>query len=264
MGSPSSARAAGWTSTVRAAGYVEDIPARSKVGDVQGKRLLAVLNLETGRSAWADGGFAGEKRGINWSMPRLSEGGAIAVADVRAGDNKDRWLVAVDPDSGSTRVIDALHDDAWVREIGGFGPSAQISFGWLPDNQHIWFLSERDGWMQLYTVNAIDEHATARQLTEGKWEIESLALSPDKKYFADRLKGALLICHGMVDTNVFFQDTVRLAQRLIELRKENWSLAVFPVENHGFEEETSWADEYRRILKLFEDNLRTAYMRDRT
>ena len=42
-------------------------------------------------------------------------------------------------------------------------------------------------------------------------------------YFADGLKGALLICHGMVDTNVHFQDSVRLAQRLIELRKENWS-----------------------------------------
>ncbi len=74
-------------------------------------------------------------------------------------------------------------------------------------------------------------------------------------YFAEGLKGALLICHGMVDTNVLFQDTVRLVQRLIELRKENWSVAPYPVENHGFEEETSWADEYKRILKLFDDNL---------
>jgi dipeptidyl aminopeptidase/acylaminoacyl peptidase len=60
----------------------------------------------------------------------------------------------------------------------------------------------------------------------------------------------------MVDTNVHFQDTVRLVQRLIELRKENWELAVFPVEDHGFEQETSWADEYKRILKLFETNLK--------
>jgi dipeptidyl aminopeptidase/acylaminoacyl peptidase len=76
-------------------------------------------------------------------------------------------------------------------------------------------------------------------------------------YFAEGLRGALLICHGMVDTNVFFQDTVRLVQRLIELRKENWELAVYPVENHGFEQETSWADEYKRIFKLFEERLRT-------
>jgi dipeptidyl aminopeptidase/acylaminoacyl peptidase len=75
-------------------------------------------------------------------------------------------------------------------------------------------------------------------------------------YFAEGLKSALLICHGMVDTNVLFQDSVRLAQRLIELRKENWELAPYPVENHGFERASSWADEYKRILKLFEDNLR--------
>jgi dipeptidyl aminopeptidase/acylaminoacyl peptidase len=75
-------------------------------------------------------------------------------------------------------------------------------------------------------------------------------------YFAQGLKGALLICHGMVDTNVEFQDSVRLAQRLIELRKENWEMAVYPVENHGFLQPSSWADEYKRILKLFEKNLK--------
>ncbi|HTS61063.1 MAG TPA: prolyl oligopeptidase family serine peptidase [Candidatus Acidoferrales bacterium] len=71
-------------------------------------------------------------------------------------------------------------------------------------------------------------------------------------FFADGLKGALLICHGMVDTNVEFQDTVRLAQRLIELHKENWWVAPYPVEDHGFVQPSSWADEYKRILKLFE------------
>jgi len=40
------------------------------------------------------------------------------------------------------------------------------------------------------------------------------------------------------------------------LPKANWELAVFPVEDHGFEQETSWAAEYKRILKLFETNLK--------
>jgi len=74
-------------------------------------------------------------------------------------------------------------------------------------------------------------------------------------YFAQGLMGALLICHGVVDTNVHFQDTVRLVQRLIELGKENWELAIYPVEDHGFQEPASWADEYKRIYKLFRDNL---------
>jgi len=75
-------------------------------------------------------------------------------------------------------------------------------------------------------------------------------------YFAEGLKAPLLIAHGMVDVNVHIQDSIRLAQRLIELRKENWELAVYPVEDHGFVEATSWADEYRRILKLFETHLK--------
>ena len=75
-------------------------------------------------------------------------------------------------------------------------------------------------------------------------------------FFADGLKGALLLLHGMVDTNVFFQDTVRLSQRLIELRKENWSVQFYPVEDHAFVRPESWADEYKRIFKLFEENLK--------
>lgn len=74
--------------------------------------------------------------------------------------------------------------------------------------------------------------------------------------FAAGLKNHLLICHGMVDVNVHFQDAVRLNQRLIELGKENWEMAVYPVEDHGFVEPSSWADEYKRILKLFETYLK--------
>lgn len=74
-------------------------------------------------------------------------------------------------------------------------------------------------------------------------------------YFAEGLKGNLLIAHGMVDVNVHFQDVVRLAQRLIELGKDNWEMAVYPVEDHGFVEPSSWTDEYKRILKLFNDTL---------
>ena len=74
-------------------------------------------------------------------------------------------------------------------------------------------------------------------------------------YFAEGLKNYLLICHGMVDVNVHFQDTVRLIQRLIELRKDNWEVAAYPVEDHGFVEPTSWMDEYKRILKLFDERL---------
>ncbi|MEB2775823.1 S9 family peptidase [Algoriphagus sp. D3-2-R+10] len=74
-------------------------------------------------------------------------------------------------------------------------------------------------------------------------------------YFAEGLKGNLLMAHGMVDVNVHFQDVVRLSQRFIELGKDNWEMAIYPVEDHGFVEPSSWTDEYKRILKLFNETL---------
>ena len=513
--------------------YAEDIPARTFVGDAQDNRSLAVINLETGKTVTVEAPAKETRDGreiarpTRWGMPVLSDDGALAIAHARAADNKDRWLVAVDAETGKVRALDALHDDAWVREVGGSGQT-DPSFGLLPDQKYVWFLSERDGWMHLYTVDAAAAQPAARQLTSGRWEIDAVTLSSDRKkfyinssevhpgerhiyampidggartrltsmtggsageaspddsilgliyssstrpnevylmpnragaaaaqvttstsaewrsfqwiepqfvtyktrdgvdvharmftpemvgakrdpaapavvfvhgagylqnahkywssyyreymfhnllaskgyvvldpdyrasagygrdwrtaiyrhmggkdledvvdgarylvatqkvnpkrigvyggsyggfitlmamfttpdvfaagaalrpvtdwthynhdytanilnepqadaeayrrsspiYFAEGLKGALLICHGMVDTNVLFQDSVRLVQRLIELRKDHWSVALFPVENHGFEEETSWADEYKRIFNLFEDNLK--------
>ena len=75
-------------------------------------------------------------------------------------------------------------------------------------------------------------------------------------YFADGLQDHLLICHGVVDVNVHFQDVVRLNQRLVELGKNNWQVALYPVEDHGFVEPSSWTDEYKRIFKLFEEVLK--------
>ena len=70
-------------------------------------------------------------------------------------------------------------------------------------------------------------------------------------YHAEGLRGHLLMGHPMYDTNVHFSDIVRLTQRLIELGKENWELSVYPTENHGMLEPTSWIDQYRRIYELF-------------
>jgi dipeptidyl aminopeptidase/acylaminoacyl peptidase len=75
-------------------------------------------------------------------------------------------------------------------------------------------------------------------------------------YFAQNLSDKLLMLHGMVDDNVQFQDIVRLTQRFIESGRKNWDLAVYPVEAHGFVKTYSWTDEYRRILDLFEEELK--------
>jgi dipeptidyl aminopeptidase/acylaminoacyl peptidase len=74
-------------------------------------------------------------------------------------------------------------------------------------------------------------------------------------YYAEGLRDPLVMLHGMVDTNVHFEDIVRLTQRLIELGKTGWDLAVYPVEDHAFVRPSSWTDEYRRIFEIFEKTL---------
>jgi dipeptidyl aminopeptidase/acylaminoacyl peptidase len=532
------ARTAEVPAYVTESAYMETISTRTLVGDARDTRRLAIVDLETKRTVWADGGFAGdgpagEKAGMNvprqidWAMPAFSSDGRRVVGYARARDNKDRWLVLMDSETGRSRVLDGLHDDAWIRDLP-IDDDGNVA-GFLPDDRRIWFVSEQDGWAHLYTLDVTAPDPRATQITSGAWEITSASLTPDRQrflfvstkedpgerhvysisidggeptklssvtgahdptispdgtmyadvhsysnkppelylvatqpgatmvqitttpteewrsfdwidpkvltfaardgaavrarlytpemigatrdpmrpgvvfvhgagyaqnahkywstyyreymfhnllasrgyvvldvdyrassgygrdwrtavyrhmggkdlddivdgakflvtaerveptrigvyggsyggfitlmalftspdtfaagaalrpvadwahynhgytssilnqpqddpdayrrsspiYFAEGLKGALLICHGMVDTNVHFQDSVRLAQRLIELRKENWELAMFPVENHRFREETSWADEFKRILKLFEENLRS-------
>ncbi|MEL7061281.1 MAG: prolyl oligopeptidase family serine peptidase [Acidobacteriota bacterium] len=74
--------------------------------------------------------------------------------------------------------------------------------------------------------------------------------------FAGGLQDPLLIAAPMLDDNVFFLDVVRLTQRLIELEKVDWWVALYPVEPHSFRRPSSWLDEYRRIGELFEETLR--------
>lgn len=518
---------------VTASAYPEMIPGRTNVGDVQSRRMLAILDVRSGASVWADASsFVGsETRVVDWALPDTSDDGSQSVIAVRSQDNKDRWYVKVDPATGTSTVLDRLHDDAWVRElnVGGAGAAPRSGVAWLPDNKRFVFLSEKSGFMHLYSLDASASPAQAKALTSGRWEVTDAELSADRRtifvtanevhpgerqfytmsvdggtmtrvttavgrhdvtvapdeqtlaviysystrppdlfvmpfkagetpkqvttsptdewrafkwidpkvitykardgadvyarlltpemigakrdpkkpavvfvhgagylqeahkywsssyyrenmfnnilasrgyvvlapdyrasagygrdwrtaiyrhmggmdlddvvdgakflvqaekvdprrigvyggsyggfitlmalfttpdvfaagaalrpvtdwahynhgytsnilnvphtdpeayqksspiYFAEGLKSRLLLLHGMVDTNVFFQDTVRLVQRLIELRKENWSVQPYPVENHAFTEETSWADEYKRILNLFEDTLR--------
>lgn len=72
---------------------------------------------------------------------------------------------------------------------------------------------------------------------------------------ASGLEDPLLMTHGLVDDNVQPQDIFRLTQRLIELGKRDWELAIAPVEPHGYVEATSWADLLHRILGLVEHSV---------
>ncbi|MGI4845454.1 MAG: prolyl oligopeptidase family serine peptidase [Janthinobacterium lividum] len=96
---------------------------------------------------------------------------------------------------------------------------------------------------------------TANILNTPDIDPEAYRISSPIEY-ADKLQGHLLIAHGMVDDNVFYQDSVRMAQRLIELKKDNWELASYPLERHAYVQPEAWYDQYRRIYQLFERTLK--------
>jgi dipeptidyl aminopeptidase/acylaminoacyl peptidase len=95
---------------------------------------------------------------------------------------------------------------------------------------------------------------TANILNTPELDPEAYKVSSPIEYAAG-LQDSLLIAHGMIDDNVFFKDSVMLAQKLIELRKDKWELAPYPMERHGFTHPDAWYDEYRRILELFDRTL---------
>ncbi|MFV0277295.1 MAG: S9 family peptidase [Parahaliea sp.] len=70
------------------------------------------------------------------------------------------------------------------------------------------------------------------------------------------LESPLLIASGMQDDNVFFQDSVLMVQRLLELKKPDFEMAIYPLDAHGFTHPESWLDEYRRIFRLMERHLK--------
>ena len=173
-------------------GYTEEIPSREKVGDALPVTKLASISTSNGDVKWFESGLkaadekkevekpatdekekAPKEREVNFGMVQFSEDGSKAFVSLRARDNKDAWIMAFDPATAKGRTLVSMHDDAWVRR--------GLPSGWMPDNATIWFVSEVTGWAQMYVVPFAGGSASA--LTSGKWEVNDVTLSDDKKSF---------------------------------------------------------------------------------
>lgn len=168
-------------SFVTETGYTESSTTRTKVGDQQGRNRVAFLASATGEVKWADTGLKrkqGDKevpREVALFNPQWSPDGSKLVFGGRSEDFKDRWIFKAEPAKGELQPLFHLHDDAWVEGPGGG------TLGWLADNERIYFIAERDGWAHLHTVAW--SSGELKQLTSGRWEVDSATLSRDKRYF---------------------------------------------------------------------------------
>ncbi|NNF21242.1 MAG: S9 family peptidase, partial [Saprospiraceae bacterium] len=192
---------------VTESGYTENLNARAKVGTSLSSQEVWIYNVNE-EKAYKVGtedlpGIMDtpdfyqdydkykdqepKARDVYTQGPIWSKDGRYAVVVFRSKDNKDRWIMKLNPEDGSSSLLDRQRDEAWVA-----GPGIGWSFSmgeikWLPDNQHILFQSEESGYSHLYTINI--ESGKKRALTKGKFEIYNPGISKDESmiYFESNI-----------------------------------------------------------------------------
>ena len=208
-------------------------------------------------------GWSGYFREFMFNSMLVQQGYVVIDMDYRASAGYGRaWRTAIYRHMGKPEVEDMRDGVEWLVEnanvdakrVGTYGGSyggflTLMSMFTDPDlfaaGSAIRLVSDWAYYNHGYTANILNTPQDDAIAYERSSPI----------YFAEGLKNPLLINAPMVDDNVFFEDTVRLVQRLIELEKQDFETAIYPVEPHGFVQPSSWLDEYRRIYKLFETNL---------
>jgi dipeptidyl aminopeptidase/acylaminoacyl peptidase len=208
-------------------------------------------------------GWSGYFREYMFHSMLVQQGYVVIDMDYRASAGYGRdWRTAIYRHMGKPEVEDMRDGVNWLVEnanvdrnrIGTYGGSyggflTLMSMFTAPD------LFQSGSALRLVSDWAYYNHGyTSNILNTPKDDAIAYERS-SPIYFAQGLEKPLLINAPMVDDNVFFQDTVRLVQRMIELEKQDFETAIYPVERHGFVQPSSWLNEYRRIYKLFENTL---------
>ncbi|HSG50778.1 MAG TPA: prolyl oligopeptidase family serine peptidase [Rheinheimera sp.] len=227
------------------------------------KRRAVIFNHGAGYLQNSDLGWSGYFREFLFHNLLAQQGYVVMDMDYRASKGYGRdWRTAIYRRMGTPEIEDLADGVNWLvknanvdrNRIGTYGGSygGFMTFMALftqPDlfqaGAALRPVSDWAYYNHPYTSNILNTPA-----------IDPIAYQRSSPiYFTQGLKKPLLINAPMVDDNVFFQDVVRLVQRLSEQENINFETAIYPVEPHGFRQPSSWLDEYRRIYKLFEQNL---------
>jgi dipeptidyl aminopeptidase/acylaminoacyl peptidase len=231
---------------------------------MQGKRPAVVFVHGAGYLQNAHQGWSSYFREFMFHSLLTARGYVVLDMDYRASAGYGRdWRTAIYRQMGTPELEDLEDGVRWLAENRNVDPKRVGVYG----GSYGGFLTLMSLFKkpELFACGAAlrpvtdwahyNDSYTSRILNTPESDPEAYERSSPIE-FASGLEKPLLIAHGVLDDNVFFKDSVRLAQRLIELEKKNWDMALYPIEPHGFHEPSSWLDEYRRILELFETNLR--------
>jgi len=197
----------------------------------------------------------------NWLV---RHGYVVLDMDYRASQGYGRdWRTAIYRQMGHPELEDLLDGKKWLVEqasvdskrVGVYGGS----YGGFMTLMALFrapgefaagaALRPVTDWMQY------EHNYTSAILNDPQIDPAAYARSSPIEY-ADGLRDPLLICHGVIDDNVLFEDSMRLYQRLIELHKDDFTISPYPMDRHAFTNADSWLDEYKRIYRLFEAHLK--------
>jgi len=228
------------------------------------KYPAVIFNHGAGYLQNAHYGFSGYFREFMFHNLLTQQGYVVLDMDYRGSKGYGRdWRTAVYRNMGHPEVEDLKDGVSWMASHANVDASKVGTYG----GSYGGFLT----FMALFTEPELFQAGAAlRPVTD--WahynapytsnilntpDVDPIAYERSSPIeHAHGLEKPLLIMSGVLDDNVFFQDSVRLVQRLIELEKPMFETAIYPVEPHGFKQPSSWLDEYRRIYKLFEQELK--------
>jgi dipeptidyl aminopeptidase/acylaminoacyl peptidase len=194
----------------------------------------------------------------------VQSGYVVLDMDYRASAGYGRdWRAAIYRQMGHPEIDDLLDGKKWLAEQAAVDPQRVGLYGGSYGGfMTLMALFRAPGefaagaalrpvtdWMQY------DHNYTSAILNDPQIDPIAYARSSPLE-FAAGLRDALLICHGVIDDNVLFEDSMRLYQRLIELHKDDFAMSPYPLDRHAFSNADSWLDEYKRIYRLFETHLK--------
>ncbi|WP_196141082.1 prolyl oligopeptidase family serine peptidase [Aliikangiella sp. G2MR2-5] len=232
----------------------------SKVGD-NGKKPAVIFVHGAGYLQNSHQGWSGYFREYMFHNLLTRQGYVVLDMDYRASKGYGRdWRTAIYRQMGTPELEDLVDGADWLSKNAGVDPERIGVYGGSYGGfmTFMALFKEPDVFAAGAALRPVTDWAhynhgyTSNILNTPEVDPEAYERSSPIE-FAEGLRKPLLIAHGMVDDNVFFKDSVRLVQRLIELEKTPYfETAIYPVEPHGFKQPSSWLDEYTRIYQLFE------------
>ena len=192
-----------------------------------------------------------------------NRGYVIIDLDYRGSSGYGRdWRTGVYLHMGGKDLEDVLGAVDYLRGLGNIDMERigiwGVSYGGFMTNMAMFLAPDAfragSSWASVNDWENYNAYYTGQRLNTPARNPEAFRRSSPIT-FSRKLKGHLLIVHGMVDNNVLFQDAVQLAEKLIKEGKP-FGQAYYPEESHAFVRDETWIDACRRTVEWFDRYLK--------